>query len=248
MNTDPERKLGMNRTGIDLSPRYSKQMIARTEELTLPRCPEGDAEAIGENRASYMAEAMGVGSLPPPATVKGLFKTGMQAATGRDPKILLDKLGERLAFERTGTRLYEALISKFKAEQAQAGAVASLERLVEIHDEELAHFQMVADAVRALGADPTAVTPAADIAGVASMGLVQALGDPRIGFVQSLDAILTAELADNDAWGLLIQLVANAGLDDLAEQFEAAYTAERSHLATIRAWVEAFSLGERKAA
>lgn len=30
---------------------------------------------------------------------------------GDSPTILLDKLGERLAFKRTGTRLYDALIT-----------------------------------------------------------------------------------------------------------------------------------------
>jgi hypothetical protein len=31
---------------------------------------------------------------------------------GKEPIVFLDKLGERAAFERSGTRLYETLIAK----------------------------------------------------------------------------------------------------------------------------------------
>ena len=45
----------------------------------------------------------------------------LQALKGGPPTQFLDKLGERLAFERTGVRLYEALISKHEALGSFAG-------------------------------------------------------------------------------------------------------------------------------
>jgi hypothetical protein len=235
-------KLGMNRTGRDTSPVLSKQMLQGTEELTLPRCPKGSFEAIGDNRMSYMLqEPEGVGSVPVPATVKGTLKAGVKALSGKGPTLFLDKLGERLAFERAGVRLYDALISKFKAEREVVSPVASMSRLEEIRSEELKHFLLIAEVMRDQGADPTAVTPAADIAGVASAGIVKVLGEARIGFVQSLDAILIAELADHSCWQLLTQLASEAGLDEVAKRFEQASIVEEEHLETIRGWIQEFA-------
>jgi hypothetical protein len=42
-------------------------------------------------------------------------RAAAKAMKGEKPTLLLDKLGERLAFERSGTRLYEALVSKHDA-------------------------------------------------------------------------------------------------------------------------------------
>ena len=38
-----------------------------------------------------------------------MLKTALNKLVGVSPEVLIDKLGERLAFERTGTRLYDAL-------------------------------------------------------------------------------------------------------------------------------------------
>ena len=68
-------------------------------------------------------------------------------------------------------------------------------------------------------ADPTAMTPCANTAGVASMGIMQVITDPRTTVPQCLSAILTAELADNAGWELLIQLANEMGQDDMVAQF-----------------------------
>jgi hypothetical protein len=41
-----------------------------------------------------------------------MVSIGLDILKGESPQILLDKLGERLAFERTGARLYDAFITK----------------------------------------------------------------------------------------------------------------------------------------
>ncbi len=117
----------------------------------------------------------------------------MQALKGKDPIIFLDKLGESLAFERTGTRLYEGLLDKFDAEGSWAGG-PSRDELIHFHHEELAHFQMLRNAMVDLGGDPTSVTPSADVAGVTSEGVLKVVTDPRTSLSESLDALRASTL------------------------------------------------------
>jgi hypothetical protein len=235
--------MGTNRTGVDLSP-VQKKELAEVTALTVPSS-EGDETNLTEGRASYLEEGTPIGSMPPPTTVKGVAKSAAQAVTGTSPTAFLDKLGERLAFERTGTRLYETLIDKFESSAKMAGG-PSLEQLQKIHAEELAHFEMLRRAVLSLGADPTVMTPSADVAAVMSMGVLQVVADPRISFVQSLEAILVAELVDNDCWDVLVELADAAGKKDLAAQFRKAVVEERDHLMKVRSWVKSAHLAPGK--
>ena len=66
-----------------------------------------------------------------------------------------------------------------------------------------------------MGADPTAETPSADVIGVASQGLLQVITDPRTTLSQSLEAMLTAELTDNDGWETLAALADDLGQTEL---------------------------------
>ena len=72
--------------------------------------------------------------------------------------VLLDKLSERLAFERMGTRLYDALINKCEllGESAPGPTVAELRQ---IREEERQHFLLVNQAITSLGGDPTLRVP-----------------------------------------------------------------------------------------
>jgi rubrerythrin len=108
--------------------------------------------------------------------------------------------------------------------------------LREFRNEELEHFKLVERAIRSIGADPTAQTPSADVDGMASIGLVQVLTDPRTSVAHCLEAILIAELADNDAWQLLIALTEKMGMDDMVRDFQHALREEDEHLAHIRQW------------
>lgn len=240
------KKLGMNKTGIDMAPIESKQMIQGTEELTRPRLPAGDSSAVAKNRIRMIKESdYPVGSVPVPGTIKGALKTGVQMLQGNDAKVLIDKLGERLAFERGGVRLYDALISKYEA-SANQSELPPLERILEIRNEELRHFHLVADVMRQLGADPTAQTPSADIIGVASMGVQKVATEPRIGFSDTLCAILTAELTDHAGWTLLIQLAQEAGLKDVVTAFQEALTREQEHLESVQSWVQDITLSQMR--
>ena len=80
-------------------------------------------------------------------------------------------------------------------------------------------------------------SPCADVAGVTSMGILQVLTDPRSSLAQCLQAMLTAELTDNDGWQLLIKLADNLGYDDLKAEFETALEHEEEHLLNVRNWL-----------
>jgi rubrerythrin len=215
----PNTELGINRSGMAVAPDAGEKMLENTE-LTKP---SGNEEALVELRLAYAEDAEPVGSPPDPAL------TGAQA-------LLMDKLGERLAFERSGTRLYDALAVKCRAD-GESGVDA--EEIAHIRNEEAEHFALCGAAIQSLGGDPTSQTPSADVTGVEGMGLMQVLSDPKTTVAQGLHAILIAELADNAAWEELIELTQEAGNEDLVARFTKASEQEAEHLEKVRAWYKA---------
>lgn len=235
--------VGRNRTGIQVSPIDSKEAIEGAKE-GLPSSMGSEA-GILEVRALYAKESDGLGTVPVPATLKGMFKTAKELLKGSKPTVFIDKLGERLGFERTGVRLYEAALLKFDVHGTWDGG-PSRDQLEKLHRDEMAHFVLVREALEQLGADPTAVTPCADLISVASKGIPEVLVDPRTNLVQCLDALLVAELTDNAGWELLIELAQGLGQTDLAEQFEQALGVEAEHLLLVRRWLSAAVTGEAR--
>jgi hypothetical protein len=228
-------KTGTNRTGFSLAPLQGPQML-KAVELFLPTS-EGDASEIMESRIEYTQQKDLLGTVPLPATPKGALKMGIKKLTGNQPEVFIDKLGERLGFERTGVRLYDALIAKCAAQPLNTDGF-SIERLVEIRNEEARHFELIHGCLETLGADPTCVTPSADVAGIEAMGLIQVLTDWRTTSIEGLHAILVAELTDHVGWELLIRLADSQGMAQMVESFRAALATEEQHLATVRGWVE----------
>jgi bacterioferritin (cytochrome b1) len=112
-----------------------------------------------------------------------------------------------------------------------------MQTLQRIRSEELAHFQMLCEAMTQLGGDPTAQTPCADVTATASMGIMQVVTDPRTTLAQCFNAVLTAELTDNAGWELLIQLAEQAGESELAGRFLGALAQEQEHLVTVKGWL-----------
>jgi hypothetical protein len=225
-----------NRTGIAAAPQRAQEMLAGMEEF--PPTSEGSAQDIALVRIAYAKEGAPLGSMPLPAGMKNKAKSAIKAVMGAQPTLLMDKLGERLAFERSGTRLYEGLVSKHAAFGSFTGG-PSQEDLVEILQEEYRHFTMLSSTIEQLGGDHTAVTPSADLLATASQGIVKVIVDPRTSLLQSLEAILMAELADNACWEALIAIAQQAGEDTLVEPFEKALVTEQEHLMKVRTWLAA---------
>ncbi len=225
--------LGTNRTGVQTAPARTKEMVENADAVL---ADPSEAAAIALARADLAADAPPVGTMPVPGNLKGIAKTALEALQGEQATVLLDKLGERLAFERSGVRLYDALLAKVPAARTTEGTLG-VEELRPFRDEELAHAALVKDGIEELGGDPTALTPCADLKGVESKGLFQVLDDPRTTLTQALDAILTAELADNDGWKLLIAMAEAVGQADLARRFTGALEEEDRHLVSVRRWL-----------
>lgn len=228
-------QMGLNRTGAQVSPIDSKE--AEAAARSVPPSSPGGPEDAARIRTDYAREAPLIGSVSLPGSVRGVVATAVQLLKGKAPAALIDKLGYRLAFERSGSRLYEALLAKFDATGSFAGG-PSRHDLVTIHHEEVGHVDLLCGSLEGIGADPTAMTPCADVIGVASMGLFQVVTDPRTSLVQSLEALLVAELTDNDSWRRLIDVAQMFGQDEMVREFRLAEVAERRHLELVRRWLD----------
>lgn len=232
MATEHETGAGIrNRTGVSLAPEMALDLI-REAQKTRPTS-EGDARVLAEYRGTYIKAQEPMGSLPEP------LDSGLAGSSG---PLLLDKLGERMVFERQGVRLYEGMIGKLKFLGRTAGG-PTLGDLEHILSEEREHLRFLQRAVVETGGDPTVLTPCANIAAILSQGVVQVITDPRSTLVQCLEALLLAELADNDGWTLLKQVAQATGAADLLEKIEEAEEHEGEHLTMVRGWLSALVAG-----
>ena len=219
-------QIGENRTARSEHPEMYEEMEAGPAEF--PPTSLGDATAVSKVRIEYAKESGPIGHVPAPASGEKIDEATTE---------LVDKLGERLAFERAGTRLYDALISKHDAFGTFKGG-PSRKDLEAIRRDEHDHFLMLKKVIEELGGDPAAVTPSACVAATAGRGLGDVCTDPRTTLLQCLEAILIAELTDNDAWETLIGVARRAGQRKLERGFLAALETEREHLARVREWVQ----------
>jgi hypothetical protein len=238
-------RMGLNRTGMQMSPHQSQEMLEGMQALD-PISPDAESEeldgqALSVTRLEYIAAADPLGSVPPPGTIKGAAKSGAKMMTGRRPQAFIDKLAERLAFERGGTRLYDAVFAKAVAHTNELNKVSAAE-ILEIRNSEAGHALMIKECLEALGADPTAQTPCADLVGVETMGLLLAASDPRTTLAQTLHAALAAELIDGAGWENLILMARDMGHDDMAKRFQVALDTEATHLAKVKSWYTALTM------
>src|SRR5690606_37052989 len=166
--TESPMKLGKNRTGCGLM---------GERKMQAPPVAEADLDlgtlAAGNLTQKFQQQAPAIGSIPPPDTAKGMLGAAVQAIKGNKLHVYVDKLGERLAFERGGVRLYDALLSKYDSARTNGEHLPPRDAIEAIREEELEHFRMLHDTIKDLGADPAAVTPSADLVGVQALGLMQ---------------------------------------------------------------------------
>jgi hypothetical protein len=228
---------GSNRTGSARSPDDARAVVegagAGVPAASL------DASELARARSAEARAAQPVGQ-PPQAGradgADGLDAEEVARMQTEQGTLLLDFIGERLALERTGVRLYEALLAKLDAAERYPGRPARAEVAL-LRDQMLAHFHLLTNAVERLGGDPTAVTPAADVMGNVANGLVQAITDPRTTFPQGLRLLVAGELIAKDAWEMLVDITERVGLPDLAQQFQRAADEDEEHLAAVRTWL-----------
>lgn len=245
--SDRPTDLGINRTGIFLSPLDGPATVEGAREGR-PTSP-GTEQELAEVRKQFAEEASPIGHMPPPARLRGLVETSKSLLRGHKNTVLLDKLGERLAFERTGVRLFDALIVKLDAQGSWDGG-PTRDVLVEFRTDEANHFTLAHELLVGLGADPTAMTPSADLVGVEGSGVLQTVTDPRTTLAQGLHAHLIAELVDAAGWDQLVSLARALGDEPMAARLREAHVVEVRHRDTVMTWLnrhtELAALGELK--
>lgn len=215
---------GDNRTGVALHPEYARTMVEGTAEFG--PTSSGGIELLGEERRRVAQLAEPVATMPPSPKVSS------------DDVPLLDKLGARLAFERTGVRLYQALLVKLDVYGAYEGGPTRAD-LEHIRDEERKHLRLAQQLIVELGGDPTAVTPHANLQAVASHGICEILVDPRTTLIECLEAIVVAELTDHESWEQLVGAAERSGKNELVAKVRDAVKTEAEHLGKVRAWIAA---------
>ena len=214
---------GENHTGIMLNPELAQEMLEGTVEFG--PTSRGGPDMIGANRIRVAKLSHPAGTMPP-------------VEAPAEELALLDKLGARLAFERMGVRLYDALISKHDAYGSYAGG-PSRDDLAHIRDEEHRHMQLVEEMIVAMGGDPTTVTPCANLQATASRGIGDVLVDPRTNLVECLDAMMVAELADHESWEMLTTVAVLAKRADFEPKIREAERTEAQHMLKVRGWLAA---------
>jgi rubrerythrin len=213
----------INRTGTRAAAERLEEMLEIDDLSTSGPIPEGELSA-DEVRVQAIIAAGPLGSkidMPEPSSNVAL----------------LDHLGARLAFERGGTRLYDALLRKAESLASGLGLDDCVADLRHIRQEEAEHALMLMGLIRELDGDPTMETPCADLEGVLSSGLMQAVNDPRTTLAQCLHAALVAELADIEAWSTLLNLGGGALTSEQAELVREAAEHEQEHLVMVRKWL-----------
>ena len=228
----------INRTGMSTS--SHADAMREVPGMTRPTHSSNGLKAV---HAQYLEDTHSIGTVPPPSTAKGAAKAAWEAIKGNKAIALVDKTAERLAFERTGVRLYDALLDKMDAAKAFPGG-PSIDAVRQIRDEELQHALMLKQTIEELGADPTAVTPSADLVAIEGQGIGAVLADPRTTVGQCLHALIVAELADGEGWTLLRSLADEMGQKELVERFVKAEQEEERHLAQVRSWLGAHARAE----
>jgi rubrerythrin len=216
-----------NRTGAEAADRVTESVVMLAYAAETPPSSEADGNEIGSVRKAYASLASPIGHV-----------VSADARPDRSEEHLkfLDKLGERLAFERSGVRLYEALLVKIDAPPPGTRTLDETQRelIARICLEEHEHYLLLQKAIQEVGGDPSCLTPSADVQGVLSSGFAKVLLDPRTTVADGLEAILLAELADNDAWDRLGEMAEQRRLEGLSAQFAEVLDSEQDHLDIVR--------------
>ena len=155
-------------------------------------------------------------------------------ATAASAQVLLERMAERLAFERCATRLYEALLARLATGTGESALPrATLQRF---HDDAAAHFEILCEGIESLGGDPLAPAAAGDVVAEQTQTLLQAINDTRVCLRCCVDTMLFAELSDRAGWEALLEIASTSGRDALAQRFQIVLQEKAEHVDRISGW------------
>jgi rubrerythrin len=154
-----------------------------------------------------------------------------------DRERVIDLLCERLAFERSGVKLYDRVLEVMLAStDAEIHAMSST--LEEHRAEELEHEAWLEAQIRALGGDAAAQCDGAQLATREVAGLEEVAAHDGGDLRHLLHALLAAEAMDETGWKLLVELAQDADDREARREFTRRHHHEAEHLAFTRHLVE----------
>ena len=162
----------------------------------------------------------------------GAQRPGMEKLAKKNVVKVIDLLSERLAFERAGVKLYDTLLSRLRL-SADPVFKGLIKRVEHIRDEEKEHEEWLEEQIRDLGGDAHNPTEHTVLVMAESEGIERVVRRDE-NIPHELHALLTAELADNAGWDLLVQLAAEFGDSDAKKQFKKRLNEEKKHLVFVR--------------
>ena len=164
----------------------------------------------------------------------------MQKLAGKNVSRVIDLLNERLAFERAGVKLYDKIVERMKSDSQVARMI---DQMREHREQEKEHEEWLEEQIRALGGDARTPSEKSILVQAESQGIEHVIErDPSLP--HDFHALLTAELADNAGWDLLVQLADEVGDRDAKKEFKKRLHEEEEHLLFVRKAVEQFAKEE----
>lgn len=145
-----------------------------------------------------------------------------------NPEKVIELLSERLAYERSGVKLYDAILKKVKA--SRHTQLKKLQKELKEHrDQEVEHAEWCEEQIRALGGDPELETEKSLLVETEAQGIEQIVfSDAPLS--QMFHALNMAELGDNAGWAQLVGLAEQCGDDDARAEFQERLEHEEEHL------------------
>jgi bacterioferritin (cytochrome b1) len=156
----------------------------------------------------------------------------MQEIAAKNREKVIDVLCERYCFEVKGIDLYEKALEVIQA-SGDDNVMRMYDEMQEHCEEEREHATWLEQEIRALGGDPNAKTELVKLVEIESKG-IEDIVMASSSLVHVFHGLLTAELADNAGWELLVQLADEAGDRDAKREFKKRLHQEEEHLIFVR--------------
>jgi rubrerythrin len=161
----------------------------------------------------------------------------MRKLAGKNVGRAIDLLNERLAFERTGVRLYDRMILRMRLMDDDPEVERMIPRMQQCRDEEKEHEEWLEEQIRDLHGDDHLPTEKSVLVLAETQGIERVVHrDPRLP--HDFHALLSAELSDNAGWEILVRLADAFGDRVASREFKKRLREERVHLTFVRGIVE----------
>ena len=162
----------------------------------------------------------------------------MRKLAGKNVGRVIDLLNERLAFERTGVRIYDRMLLRMRLSEDR-DVQRMVDRMQRYRDQEREHEEWLEDQIRGLRADDHVPTEKSVLVLAETQGIERVVHrDPRLD--HDFHALLAAELADTAGWDLLVRIAHEFGDREATREFRQRHREEQEHVLFVRKVVERF--------